>query len=128
VFHPGWDEFCELFAFSPGHDYVTGLDPVFMAAQSPEKYELYRSIGRGERTDAWKGRPVEAVIREEFGMEYAVVRPATNPEFAAELQRAELARPARATQVGKARVEWQAEGGGEPGWRIYRLLPPRKAK
>jgi hypothetical protein len=112
VFHAAWDSFPHLFFYAPEYRYVGGLDPVFVAAKSPDLYRRIRELGRGEPTEAWKGRTAPDVIRGEFGMEFAIVNTDVHEGLAKLLGRAELS--GKITLIGKAE--------GEP-WKLYWLRP-----
>lgn len=112
VFHAAWDSFPHLFFYAPEYRYVTALDPAFLAAKSPDLYRRYREIGRGEPSEAWKGRAVHEVIRGEFGMEFALVNTEIQEGFAKLMGRAELA----------GKITLIASAKDEP-WKLYWLKP-----
>ena len=114
VFHASWAVFTQLFFLAPTHDYVVGLDPTFFAVHDPalyRRYELLRT-GRDEQ-----GQPLtrpERIIREEFGMAFALVLPAVEHRLAFELRRAHTA----------GRITLRARHPKDR-WRLYDLRPPR---
>ena len=67
VFHGDWDDFPFLFLHDRTHRYLVGLDPRFAVLANVERYERWAMVSRGETSNA------AAVIRREFGAEYAVV-------------------------------------------------------
>jgi hypothetical protein len=47
VYQTDWDDFPELFFFNSQNTYIVGLDPTYMFLEQPDRYRLWRDIGRG---------------------------------------------------------------------------------
>lgn len=51
VFHPDWTDFSELFFYAPSCHFTVGLDPTFLAAADPSRYDLLDATLKGQVTD-----------------------------------------------------------------------------
>jgi|GEM_PF-2925976 len=115
IYTPSWGEFTQLFFWAPEYDYLCGLDPSFMLAYSPERYQDYAWI----RDNVPKGRgpklhPEQSVLQN-FGMRYMIVMPKSRPQLAHGIDlRIKLTRfgPKPATLLAS---------GDDDSWRLYRI-------
>lgn len=84
VFHTDWGDFPELFFHAPALRFLVGLDPIFMFAESPPKWRLWKSVSEGRRPDAPK------VVREVFGSRFILLRTRPRPALDRQLRSAAI--------------------------------------
>lgn len=64
IFHSNWSDSQYFIGLDPDHYYFVTLDPVYMYAQDPEKYALYRDVAFGRVEDPY------TVLKRDFGARY----------------------------------------------------------
>jgi hypothetical protein len=68
IAHLDWGDFVQLFYFDPTHNYLVGLDPMFMFVKNPRSMRLLRDIRDGRE-------PLDpAELAKTFNSRYLVVR------------------------------------------------------
>ncbi len=90
VFNTHWDNFSMLFLWNQKNYYISGMDPIFQYAYSPDLYWKFHHISKDEATDQTCGdlecRPENqkdtyAVLKEDFNAKYVFVEKRRNPIF-----------------------------------------------
>jgi len=80
VFHADWGDFPELFFHAPELRFLVGLDPIFMFAESPTKWRLWKGISEGKRPDAPKA------ARDDFSSRFILLRTRPRSELDRQLR------------------------------------------
>ncbi|MDG2306628.1 MAG: hypothetical protein P8R42_18650 [Candidatus Binatia bacterium] len=106
VYHPTWREFSFLYAFRPNGRYISGLDPMFLHAKSPDLFKKSWRLSRG-----FSKQP-HLVLARDFGARWVFVT--TEKRFTA-------FRRLLARTPGIDRV---FEGPGAEIWAVAPLEPP----
>jgi len=90
VFHAHWDNFPELFFWSPANRYIGGMDPIFQYAYDPGLYWKARHLATNEMgartwgTMSGKGARLEetyTVLRRDFKASYLFVQKYRTPSL-----------------------------------------------
>ena len=75
IFNTAWEDFPKLFYYDQVHDYVTGLDPLYLRNGNESLSDLYTRIVNGQE------RQAAPLVRNSFRARYVFVSALSNPQF-----------------------------------------------
>jgi hypothetical protein len=109
VFHDRWDDYCHLLFYAPDCDFLIGLDPTFFAVKDRERYELWRSIIRGKKSDFVPD------VRDTFGASYLLVHRSSSDFL--------YNRCAEEVRAGRLKL---CIRDAEDDWALFEVIPLNK--